>query len=50
MPATMVPLGPNPPCGVHVSFTAAELRRFASEHTNTGCRVESGPFLSKKRA
>ena len=31
VPAT---IGPNPPCDVHVLFTAAELRQFASEHTH----------------
>ena len=34
VPATSPPTQPNPPCVAHVLFTAAELKRFASEHTH----------------
>ena len=33
---------PNPPCDVHVLFTAAELRQFASEHTHIAQQMRLG--------
>ena len=36
------PTRPNPPCDVHVLFTAAELRQFASEHTHIAQQMRLG--------
>ena len=40
------PIRPNPPCDVHVLFTAAELRHFASEHTKSSADAVGLPKRS----